>query len=134
MTSKIEITKDYVCKKGDVIELNFDLIGPSWLWLQSVESTMIIDRLEAKYDDFDIQSYEWTNDNTHLTITVVDKNDVTVAIICAAIITAALVFYFSQGTIYKIVQTAAAPVSLIAVAVIGYFILQLFGKGAFAKK
>jgi hypothetical protein len=132
MTSKIEITDDYVCQKGDVIELNYDLIGPAWLWLQSVESTAIIDHLEAKYDEFDVQSYEWTNDNTHLTITVVDKADVTVAIICAMLIGTALLLYLSKGTIYKIVQAAAAPVSLIAIAVIGFFAFKLFGR-RFAK-
>lgn len=127
--TKVLITPDYICKKGDVIELNYDLIGPSWLWLMATESTMIESRLKAKYDDFDILSYEWTNDNSHLTITVKDKADITVALICAAIITASLVFWLSQGNIYKIVETATPAVSLLAVAAILYFALRLFGKG-----
>lgn len=136
MATKILITPDYVCKKGDVIELNYDLVGPHWLWLQAAESTMIENRLKAKYDDFDILSYEWTNDNSRLTITIKDKNDVTIALIAAAIITVTFFAWFTwnKDAIYKIVNTMAAPVSLIAVAVIGYFVLQLFGKGAFAKK
>ena len=134
MTQKIPITPDYVCKKGDVIELNFDLVGPSWLWLQATESAMIEDRLKAKYDDFEILSYEWTNDNSHLTITIKDNNDVTVALIAAAIITAIIVvgFTWNKDAIYKIVQTMAAPVSLLAVAAILYFAVQLFGR-RFAK-
>jgi len=146
MATKIPIKPDDALVPGDVVELNFKLAGPSWLWLQATESSMIESRLKAKYDNFDILSYEWTEDNTNLVITIKITEpppavtqvqeagiNITAVVICAAIMTSALVFWFTQGTVYKIVSTATPALSLIAVAVIGYFALQLFGKGAFAK-
>jgi hypothetical protein len=59
--------------------------------------------------------------------------EITAAFICAAIITASLVYWFTQGTTYKIVQTAAPAISLLAVAAILFFVYKLFGKGAFTK-
>jgi hypothetical protein len=131
--TKIPLQPDDVLKPGDVIELNYDLIGPSWLWLQAVESTMIESRLKAKYEHFEIQSYEWTNDNSHLAITVKDKDDVTVALICATIMTVAIVYWFTQGTTYKIVHEIAPAMTLFALAAVLYFAVRLMGKGGLAQ-
>lgn len=146
MADKIAISNDTILNPGDVVELNFSLAGPSWLWLKATESDMIENRLKAKYPNFEIQSYEWAPDYSTLTITVKVINpttqdsttesagmEITAAFICAAIITASLVYWFTQGTTYKIVQTAAPAISLLAVAAILFFVYKLFGKGAFTK-
>ena len=148
MQTKVPIKNDDVLSPGDVVELNFTLTGPSWLWLQATESALIESRLKAHYNNFTIQSWEWTDNDTNLAITikitappVLDPShnvqeagvNITAVVICATIMTAAIVYWFTQGTTFKIVQTATPAISLIAVAAIGYFALQLFGKGVFAK-
>jgi hypothetical protein len=146
--TKIAINPDDVLKPGEVIELNFDLAGPSWLWLQAAQSAAIESRLKKQYDNFEIKSYEWTEDNSKLAITIKitappafdpEQNrqgagvNITAVVICAAIMTSAIVYWFTQGTTYKIIQTAAPAMSLMALAVIVVVALKLFGKGAFAK-
>ena len=140
--TKIPIKPDDVLVPGDIIELNYNLAGPSWMWLMAAESTMIESKLKAKYDNFEIKSWEWTNDNSALAITVKITEpppfdpmqnrqsagvNITAVVISAAIITSALVYWFTQGTTYKIVQTATPAVSLLAIAAILYFALRLFG-------
>lgn len=146
--TKIPVNPNDEFKPGDVIELNFKLVGPNWLWLRATESTLLESRLKKKYDNFEIKSYEWTEDNSKLAITIriinppaIDPSqnrqeagvNPTIAIICTTIIAGYVLYYFTQDTTYKIVETAAPAISLIALAVIAVVALKLFGKGALAR-
>jgi hypothetical protein len=150
--TKIPIKPDDVLVPGDVVELIFKLSGPSWLWLQATQVAALENRLKKNYPNFFIQSREWLEDEGRLIVTVkVVKPEpagpdlggnrqeagiavaVTAVAIAAAIMTASIMWWLSLEGTNKIIQTATPAISLLAVAAILYFAVQLFGKGGFAK-
>jgi hypothetical protein len=141
--TKIALQPDDAVKPGDILELNFKLAGP--LWLKATASAAIESRLSKKYPNFEIMNYGWTNDDTLFTVQVrviepkpAAEGEVveaglgaglTVAIVSAALLGIAVIYWFTQDTTYKIVETATPAISLMAVAAIMFFAFKLFGKG-----
>lgn len=149
MTTKVPIKPDDTVQPGDKLELNFNLTGPDWLWSKAIQGAMIENRLAKKYPNFKVLSWSWSNNDYRLTIEVqvIEPQPaqpgetqeanigavVTAVAISAAILGTMLVYWFTQDTTYKIVETATPAISLLAIAAIFYLALRLFGKGGFAK-
>jgi len=149
MTTKIPLKPDDVVSPGDRIELNFNLFGPDWLWSKAVQGAMIEARLARKYPNFKIHNWTWSDNDSKLAIVVdviePEQNQggekqeagigatISIVAISAAVLGTMLVYYFTQDTTYKIVQTATPAISLLAIAAILYLVMRLFGKGGFAQ-
>ena len=137
MSQIIDIAKDAPLAVGDTVELIFDLIGPHWLWLMAAESALLESRLSEQYPNFQIQSREWADDYSTLTITakVVTPAEpgvqqaMTGEVIAALILAGMFIAWLSLREVKKIMPEASTPISLLAIAAIMFFAWQILKKG-----
>lgn len=64
---KLPIDKDAPLSPGDVIELKFKWLFSN-LWLKAAQVAFIESRLNRKYDEFEILSYDTTSDPDYFTV------------------------------------------------------------------
>jgi len=61
VSTKLAINKDAPLNPGDIVDLQFKYLS-SWTWLRAAQIALIESRLNRKYDQFEIKSYEWLDD------------------------------------------------------------------------